>query len=71
MLSLSVSTSGDEVMGGVGATWKLGRKTAAQIEENREAKKIKEAEALKKAAKEAEVKAQAERHAELLAEREA
>ncbi len=71
MLSLSVSTSGDEVMGGVGATWKLGRKTPAQIEENREAKKIKEAEALKKAAKEAEVKAQAERHAKLLAEREA
>ncbi|MDO4921150.1 MAG: YadA C-terminal domain-containing protein [Phascolarctobacterium sp.] len=26
MLSLSVSTSGDEVMGGIGATWKFGRK---------------------------------------------
>lgn len=30
MLSASVSTSGDEVMGGIGATWKIGRKTAAE-----------------------------------------
>ena len=29
MLSASISTSGDEVMGGIGATWKLGRKSAA------------------------------------------
>lgn len=27
MLSLSVSTSGDEYMGGIGATWKFGRKS--------------------------------------------
>ena len=26
MLSASISTSGDEVMGGIGATWKIGRK---------------------------------------------
>ena len=28
MLSMSVSTSGDEVMGGIGATWKFGRKSS-------------------------------------------
>ena len=69
MLSASISTSGDEVMGGIGATWKLGRKTPeqrAQIEARHKAEK---AEALKLAAKQAEVKAQAERHAKLAQER--
>ena len=31
MLSLSVSTSGDEVMGGIGATWKFGRKSPEKV----------------------------------------
>ena len=30
MLSASLSSSGDELMGGIGATWKLGRKSAAE-----------------------------------------
>ena len=33
MLSLSVSTSGDEVMGGIGATWKFGRKSPEKVAE--------------------------------------
>ena len=71
MLSASLSTSGDEVMGGVGATWKIGRKTASEKAKIDEAKKVKKAEAIKEAAQKEKVKAQAERHAKLLAEREA
>ena len=71
MLSASISTSGDEVMGGIGATWKLGRKSAAEKAKDEEAKRLEKAEEMKKLAQEAKVKAQAERHAKLLAEREA
>lgn len=72
MLSLSVSTSGDEVMGGIGATWKFGRKSPEKVlaaEKEKAAKaKLAKAEAMKKAAKEAKIKAQQERHAKLAAE---
>ncbi len=73
MLSLSVSTSGDEVMGGIGATWKFGCKSPEKVlaaEKEKAAKaKLAKAEAMKKAAKEAKIKAQQERHAKLAAER--
>ena len=80
MLSLSVSTSGDEVMGGIGATWKFGRKSPEKVAEIKkaqaeadvrraEAQKLAKAEELKAAAKEAKIKAQMERHAKLAAER--
>ena len=68
MLSASISTSGDEVMGGIGATWKLGRKSAAEKAKDEEARRLEKAEEMKKLAQDAKVKAQAERH--LLAERE-
>ncbi len=71
MLSASISTSGDEVMGGIGATWKLGRKSAAEKAKDEEARRLEKAEEMKKLAQDAKVKAQAERHANLLAEREA
>ena len=71
MLSASISTSGDEVMGGIGATWKLGRKSAAEKAKDEEARRLEKAEEIKKLAQDAKVKAQAERHAKLLAEREA
>ena len=71
MLSASISTSGDEVMGGIGATWKLGRKSAAEKAKEEEARRLEKAEEMKKLAQDAKVKAQAERHAKLLAEREA
>ena len=71
MLSASISTSGDEVMGGIGATWKLGRKSAAEKTKDEEARRLEKAEEMKKLAQDAKVKAQAERHAKLLAEREA
>ena len=71
MLSASISTSGDEVMGGIGATWKLGRKSAAEKAKDEEARRLEKAEEMKKLAQNAKVKAQAERHAKLLAEREA
>lgn len=74
MLSASISTSGDEVMGGIGATWKLGRKSAGEKAldaKDEEAKHLEKAEEMKKLAQDAKVKAQAERHAKLLAEREA
>ena len=71
MLSASISTSGDEVMGGIGATWKLGRKSAEERAKDEEARILAKAEEIKQAAKRAEVKAQADRHAQLLAEREA
>ena len=62
MLSLSVSTSGDEVMGGIGATWKFGRKSPEQIAKNKAARaekaKLAKAEALKKEARAARVAAQ-------------
>ena len=71
MLSASISTSGDEVMGGIGATWKLGRKSAAEKAKDEEARRLEKAEEMKKLAQDAKVKAQAERHAKLLTEREA
>lgn len=71
MLSASISTSGDEVMGGIGATWKLGRKSVAEKAKDEEARRFEKAEEMKKLAQDAKVKAQAERHAKLLAEREA
>ena len=71
MLSASISTSGDEVMGGIGATWKLGRKSAEERAKDEEERILAKAEEIKQAAKRAEVKAQADRHAQLLAEREA
>ena len=66
MLNFSLSTAGDEVMGGVGATWKIGRKKPAgeTIED-----KVAKAEAMKEAAKAARVKAQQARHAKMLAEK--
>ena len=80
MLSLSVSTSGDEYMGGIGATWKFGRKSPEKVAEIKKAQeeadlrraeeaKIAKAEEMKKAAKEAKVQAQMERHAKMAAER--
>ena len=71
MLSGSISVAGDEVMAGVGATWKIGRKTQAQLDAKEAERRIIKAAEIKQAAKDAEVKAQAERHAKLLAEREA
>ena len=79
MLSLSVSTSGDEVMGGIGATWKFGRKSPEKVAEIKKAQaeadarraeeaKLAKAEEMKQAAKEAKVKAQQERHAKMAAE---
>ena len=79
MLSLSVSTSGDEVMGGIGATWKFGRKSPEKVAEIKKAQaeadarraeeaKLAKAEEMKKAAKEAKIKAQQERHAKMAAE---
>ena len=80
MLSLSVSTAGDEVMGGIGATWKFGRKSPEKVAEIKKAQaeadarraeeaKLAKAEEMKQAAKEAKIKAQQERHAKLAAER--
>ena len=73
MLSFSVSTAGDEFMGGIGATWKFGRKSPEklrQAEAEKAAKaKLAKAEAAKKAAKDARVAAQQKRHAEMLAAR--
>ena len=79
MLSLSVSTSGDEVMGGIGATWKFGRKSPEKVAEIKKAQaeadarraeeaKLAKAEEMKQAAKEAKIKAQQERHAKMAAE---
>ena len=66
MLNFSLSTAGDEVMGGVGATWKIGRKKpAGETMEDKVAK----AEAMKEAAKAARVKAQQAEHAKMLAEK--
>lgn len=73
MLSMSVSTSGDEVMGGIGATWKFGRKTPAEMKaaKERAAEKVKleKAAAIKKAAELAKVEKQQQRHAELAAKK--
>ena len=73
MLSLSVSTSGDEVMGGIGATWKFGRKSpekvaAEKAEKAREAK-LQKAETIKEAARLKKIEAQQERHAKLAAQK--
>ena len=57
MLSASISTSGDEVMGGIGATWKLGRKSAAEKAKDEEARRLEKAEEMKKLAQDAKVKA--------------
>ena len=69
MLSASLSSSGDELMGGIGATWKLGRKSAAERVKDEEARHLEQAEEMKKLAQQEKVKAQAQRHAKLLAER--
>lgn len=73
MLSFSVSTAGDEFMGGIGATWKFGHKSPEELrqaEAEKAAKaKLAKAEAAKKAAKDARVAAQQKRHAEMLAAR--
>ena len=69
MLSASLSSSGDELMGGIGATWKLGRKSAAERAKDEEARHLEQAEEMKKLAQQEKVKAQAQRHANLLAER--
>ena len=69
MLSASLSSSGDELMGGIGATWKLGRKSAAERAKDEEARHLEKAEEMKKLAQQEKVKAQAQRHAKLLAER--
>ena len=73
MLSFSVSTAGDEYMGGIGATWKFGRKTPEEMRKAEHEKAVKakvaKAEAAKKAAKDARVAAQQQRHAEMLAAR--
>ena len=75
MLSASISTSGDEVMGGIGATWKIGRKStserAVNKEKSRELKAEEKAAEMKQAAQKSKVDAQRERHAKMLAEREA
>ena len=69
MLSASLSSSGDELMGGIGATWKLGRKSAAERAKDEEARHLEQAQEMKKLAQQEKVKAQAQRHAKLLAER--
>ena len=69
MLSASLSSSGDELMGGIGATWKLGRKSAAERAKDEEARHLEQAEEMKELAQQEKVKAQAQRHAKLLAER--
>lgn len=73
MLSFNVSTAGDEFMGGIGATWRFGRKSPEELrqaEAEKAAKaKLAKAEAAKKAAKDARVAAQQKRHAEMLAAR--
>lgn len=69
MLSASLSSSGDELMGGIGATWKLGRKSAAERAKDEEARHLEQAEEMKKLAQQEKVKAQAQRHAKLLEER--
>ena len=69
MLSASLSTSGDEVMGGIGATWKLGRKSEAEKAQDIETKRLKKAEEMKIAAQKSKVEAQKERHAKMLEER--
>lgn len=73
MMSFSVSTAGDEFMAGIGATWKIGRKSPEQMlkaqQEKAAREKLAEAEAMKKAAKDTRVAAQQARHAKMLAER--
>ena len=69
MLSASISNSGDELMAGIGATWKLGRKSAAERAKDEEARHLEKAEEMKKLAQQEKVKAQAQRHAKLLEER--
>ena len=48
MLSASLSSSGDELMGGIGATWKLGRKSVAERAKDEEARHLEQAEEMKK-----------------------
>ena len=73
MMSFSVSTAGDEFMAGIGATWKIGRKSPEQMlkaqQEKAARERLAEAEAMKQAAKDARVAAQQARHAKMLAER--
>ena len=73
ILNVSVSTAGDEFMAGIGATWKIGRRSPEQMlkaeQEKAARQKLAKAEAEKKAAKDARVAAQAAKHAKMLAER--
>ena len=73
MLNVSVSTAGDEFMAGIGATWKIGRRSPEAMlkaeQEKAARQKLAKAEAEKQAAKDARVAAQAARHAKMLAER--
>ncbi|WP_299445926.1 YadA C-terminal domain-containing protein [uncultured Phascolarctobacterium sp.] len=73
MLNVSVSTAGDEFMAGIGATWKIGRRSPEAMlkaEQEKAARQaLAKAEAEKQAAKDARVAAQAARHAKMLAER--
>ena len=73
MLSFSVSTAGDEFMGGIGATWKFGHKSPEKLRQDEVEKaakaKLAKAETAKKAAKDARVATQQKRHAEMLAAR--
>lgn len=73
MMNVSVSTAGDEFMAGIGATWKIGRRSPEAMlkaEQEKAARQaLAKAEAEKKAAKDARVAAQAARHAKMLAER--
>ena len=75
MVSMSVSYGHDEVMGGVGATWKFGHRSPAEIariERERQAEKaMKLAEAQAEAEEAERVAAQTARHQEMLAEQEA
>ena len=60
-------------MGGIGATWKFGRKSsekaAAEKAEKAKAAKLQKAEAIKEAARLKKVEAQQQRHATLAAEK--
>ena len=70
MVNFSISTAGDEFMGGVGAIWKLGRKTPEQLlqaekEKAARAKLAKEL-AAKEAAEVLRVEAQQKKHLQML-----
>lgn len=71
MLNFSISASDEEYMGGIGATWKIGRKSPEQLlkaEKEKEARvKLAKANAEAAAAERARVEAQQTKHAKMLA----